>query len=99
MLAGKDDKRTGTNPAEVSVSLRLRLCRATLFGPAVQSRQAHTWTAVEPAKPSDNHYLSIRLRHHPADDLAGAFAGIETWVPRSEERRVGKECRSRWSPY
>jgi len=23
-------------------------------------------------------------------------AGIE---PRSEERRVGKECRSRWSPY
>ena len=25
--------------------------------------------------------------------LAGALAG------RSEERRVGKECRSRWSPY
>ena len=24
----------------------------------------------------------------------------EGWmVPRSEERRVGKECRSRWSPY
>ena len=23
--------------------------------------------------------------------------GIETY--RSEERRVGKECRSRWSPY
>src|SRR3712207_9537882 len=24
-----------------------------------------------------------------------------TWIlsPRSEERRVGKECRSRWSPY
>ena len=21
------------------------------------------------------------------------------WYPRSEERRVGKECRSRWSPY
>src|SRR5436853_6225512 len=21
------------------------------------------------------------------------------WSPRSEERRVGKECRSRWSPY
>src|SRR2546425_9308218 len=21
------------------------------------------------------------------------------WVSRSEERRVGKECRSRWSPY
>ncbi len=21
------------------------------------------------------------------------------WTKRSEERRVGKECRSRWSPY
>ena len=24
---------------------------------------------------------------------------IETELKRSEERRVGKECRSRWSPY
>ena len=24
---------------------------------------------------------------------------FETDIPRSEERRVGKECRSRWSPY
>src|SRR2546422_11732831 len=25
--------------------------------------------------------------------------GISGYVERSEERRVGKECRSRWSPY
>ena len=25
--------------------------------------------------------------------------GRLTFVERSEERRVGKECRSRWSPY
>ena len=24
---------------------------------------------------------------------------IKETIPRSEERRVGKECRSRWSPY
>ena len=24
---------------------------------------------------------------------------VEKMFPRSEERRVGKECRSRWSPY
>ena len=29
---------------------------------------------------------------------ANAFAAEQTDV-RSEERRVGKECRSRWSPY
>ena len=28
--------------------------------------------------------------------IAGGFVGF---LPRSEERRVGKECRSRWSPY
>src|SRR5256885_4442883 len=26
-------------------------------------------------------------------------AAVECEVERSEERRVGKECRSRWSPY
>ena len=25
--------------------------------------------------------------------------GCESFLDRSEERRVGKECRSRWSPY
>ena len=29
-------------------------------------------------------------------DIAGLVKGATT---RSEERRVGKECRSRWSPY
>ena len=24
---------------------------------------------------------------------------VSEWEERSEERRVGKECRSRWSPY
>ena len=44
------------------------------------------------------------------DELNDDFAstqGIKTkplpenykWMHRSEERRVGKECRSRWSPY
>src|SRR5256886_14986744 len=31
--------------------------------------------------------------------LLGSIAGVSLVVGRSEERRVGKECRSRWSPY
>ena len=27
------------------------------------------------------------------------LSGVSEFKPRSEERRVGKECRSRWSPY
>ena len=34
------------------------------------------------------------------DDEVVAFHDINPQAPvRSEERRVGKECRSRWSPY
>src|SRR2546427_601379 len=36
----------------------------------------------------------VRERHGEADRLAANPSLI-----RSEERRVGKECRSRWSPY
>src|SRR2546422_10551606 len=33
----------------------------------------------------------------PVEELNKAHAPLRQ--PRSEERRVGKECRSRWSPY
>src|SRR5690625_7932370 len=36
------------------------------------------------------------LRKEVADDLSARY-GVE-YNPRSEERRVGKECRSRWAP-
>src|ERR1044072_7289280 len=32
-------------------------------------------------------------------DLGGRALKVNEAKPRSEERRVGKECRSRWSPY
>src|SRR5919108_5968831 len=35
----------------------------------------------------------------PAERQAAAVAGACRMIERSEERRVGKECRSRWSPY
>ena len=31
--------------------------------------------------------------------VSGQVPNVEGEVVRSEERRVGKECRSRWSPY
>src|SRR5690349_25143747 len=34
----------------------------------------------------------VHLEHHPG--LPGVF---DDAIPRSEERRVGKECRSRWA--
>ena len=34
-----------------------------------------------------------------ADAAGRNLFGVAAAAPRSEERRVGKECRSRWSPY
>ena len=37
---------------------------------------------------------------HPAyRNAIRSTAGLYDFQARSEERRVGKECRSRWSPY
>src|SRR2546425_6725936 len=42
---------------------------------------------------------TVRLDHAATDGEAEAGAAATRGVSRSEERRVGKECRSRWSPY
>src|SRR2546421_10466448 len=38
---------------------------------------------------------NIYTINSPLDDTTTS----KVWTQRSEERRVGKECRSRWSPY
>src|SRR5256886_17281978 len=48
------------------------------------------WT--ESAWPTIRQYLAPAV-------LGRSLNSARESVPRSEERRVGKECRSRWSPY
>ena len=72
----------------------------------------HTAAAVGAAVDADALVLLYRHYYDEPDaprtlPMAGAIealacvraAGGRTVVVRSEERRVGKECRSRWSPY
>ena len=40
-----------------------------------------------------------RLESEDNSQYKAAILEAHTFVDRSEERRVGKECRSRWSPY
>ena len=40
-----------------------------------------------------------RLDVTPDLDVAKVYVSVMGRADRSEERRVGKECRSRWSPY
>ena len=45
-------------------------------------------------------FITFRILDIPDLTTEGSFPfGAAVAVSRSEERRVGKECRSRWSPY
>ena len=46
-------------------------------------------------------WLTIPWRDLQRHDIMHVVTGYSTAIDdeRSEERRVGKECRSRWSPY
>src|SRR3712207_8506318 len=48
---------------------------------------------------ADNHLIARPLRVLLDDDRVRALRHRRAGEDRSEERRVGKECRSRWSPY
>src|SRR5256885_15583489 len=43
--------------------------------------------------------LALRALGTPAAELGFPVTPLRPMPLRSEERRVGKECRSRWSPY
>ena len=45
------------------------------------------------------HYLTDSNGKVTIEKLTKGTLPIKITVLRSEERRVGKECRSRWSPY
>src|SRR2546426_7512065 len=46
-----------------------------------------------------NEYVLVKTRSQELDYPSGDQNVYTTYTGRSEERRVGKECRSRWSPY
>src|SRR5256885_2962142 len=45
--------------------------------------------------------VNLRVNGEPVQAIDPLYCteGLSPGVARSEERRVGKECRSRWSPY
>src|SRR3989441_10188217 len=67
-------------------------------GPAVLGREPLT---VPPKRDQIVRAIQIRERQVGREALLGADEAVLRvgLHPRSEERRVGKECRSRWSPY
>ena len=69
----------------------------THIPPHIGSLKLLTDHAVNVA--ADAKHLADQLRTHYAKALLKESFPDYTLAIRSEERRVGKECRSRWSPY
>src|ERR1019366_5402122 len=99
---GTDD-RVGGEQADVLIG-------AGRVGVVVSASDVAVPADLVPLTPHDELDLRMGLEpDQPVDDLyARLFEGtgpgdvgllIEAGLERSEERRAGKECRSRWSPY
>ena len=52
------------------------------------------WTLADREGRLEDRPKRIKMAVFPADNV-----DVDASLARSEERRVGKECRSRWSPY
>ena len=63
--------------------------------PPEECPKCHQKEVFEPVETAKNPYSGTKTEKN----LLEAFAGESQALCRSEERRVGKECRSRWSPY
>jgi len=89
---------TGDTPREVMSSILEK------EPPLVSRYIAHTPPELQQIisktlrKDRDERYLSAHELLEALKDLRHKLE-VETELKRSEERRVGKECRSRWSPY
>src|SRR2546430_5795432 len=64
---------------------------------AASRRSADRRCAAAPSGPRGRGSVPNAWRPQYAPPYGNSLAGPH--VPRSEERRVGKECRSRWLPY
>src|SRR6202034_4623975 len=84
-------------------STRVLFARNSVFA-FFSSRRRHTRWTVTGVQTCALPILEARDRP-PGDGQAGTAAHLlrgtseDRQAARSEERRVGKECRSRWSPY
>ena len=68
--------------------------------PALAEEQVHKTPGAE-HKDADGmiHPQQVREMQESFAEMTRPIVLIGPMTTRSEERRVGKECRSRWSPY
>src|SRR5260370_23028344 len=92
--------RSAVAPVQPKIRSAISVLQLRLEGPVFQPG-AFQPGALQPGAFQRERTLSqaIQERREGAPDLRAAVKPLPQEPERSEERRVGKECRSRWSPY
>src|ERR1019366_10185618 len=87
----------------IQLLISLTACRSAAIFFFFSSRRRHTRLVSDWNSDvySSDLSFSYQWRQHGcrAPSSSAIQVGLPQYVQRSEERRVGKECRSRWSPY
>src|SRR5258708_18875721 len=84
----RDDLVTGVQTCALPILILLKGCDAQPLGPSAMNKKLHA------------SYLAMSQAFELAPNVTVLNSCIiMVKCLRSEERRVGKECRSRWSPY
>ena len=81
---------------EVRAEYWKKIIQACGQRPAGQS--AKSWMDENGICEQSYYYWQRRFRKQAYEEMKGNTS-VPAVAERSEERRVGKECRSRWSPY
>src|SRR5882724_12122257 len=108
-MTGCDIAIIGAGPYGIAASAHLRTIKGLdvhTFGEPMVFWQRNMpkgmllrsgWEASHIADP--NHLLTLDIFRAESGKHFTSPVPLDRFVNRSEERRVGKECRSRWSPY
>src|SRR5258707_5481148 len=87
--------RAAKTPGEAREGLMTQFSLSQIQAQAILDMQLQRLTGLERQKILDELTELLRL----IERLRAILASERLLMQRSEERRVGKECRSRWSPY
>src|SRR3989442_3823051 len=100
-LAAEGAVVTGVDPSEKSLGAAREHAKRSGLSIGYRLATAENLASCNFPEPFDLRFAVDVLEH--VDDRDRALAAIAAVLApgggRSEERRVGKECRSRWSPY
>ena len=85
--------------SSLAMALPVVVITLNIFGTSYQSKESVTLTSITSFSIGLKFALAVAAFSQILTVPSPSIVILQPILLRSEERRVGKECRSRWSPY